>query len=116
MLTHRVAKYVLGGDESSSRPPAHLAVALDLLVHTPHFYGLLVHSVEDYEDECDEDEYEPDLIDELKRTFDSAMSCGLETEINVQEVFEKLSELTGHNYFADYFSPVSFDTEQEMTF
>ena len=109
-ITHRMARYVIeskeGEPKSLSRPPPQLTVVLDLLVHLPHFYGLLIHSVEDYEDECDDDDYEPDLVDELKRVFDSAMTCGLETEINVRKVFEKLSDLTGRSYITEYQSPV----------
>ena len=110
-ITHRMARYVIeskeGEPKSLSRPPPQLAAVLDLLVHLPHFYSLLVHSVEDYEDDCEEDDYEPDLVDELKRVFDSAMTCGLETEINVRKVFEKLTDLTGRSYISDYHSPVT---------
>ena len=109
-ITHRVARYVIesreGEPKSLSRPPPQLAVALDLLVHLPYFYNILADTVDDYEDDCDDDEeFEPDLIDEIKKVFDSAMTCGLETEINIRKVYEKLSELTGKNYFNNDLTP-----------
>ena len=118
-ITHRVARYVveskIGEPKSLSRPSPQLVAVLDLVVHIPRFYNLLI-SVDDYDDDNDE-EYEPDLVDELKRVFDSAMSCGLETEINIRKVFEKLSELTGRNYISEYYSPEQIlrDLADQMT-
>ena len=53
-IPYRVARYVLDGkgEEPKRVPPTQLVVVLDLLVHLPRIFDLLVE-IESYDDEED---------------------------------------------------------------
>ena len=94
-ITHRVSRFVISNDSTTSRPPPQLCIVLDVLFHLPHFANFFL---EVYNDDGEQDS---DVLVELKNIFDSAMTYGLETEIDIKNIFEKLGSITGKNYISD---------------
>ena len=102
-LNHRVAKYTLqhSKDMFENCPP-HIIGVLDLLIHLPHFYGVLKEADEDKILEAASSE----LIDEFRIIYDQSMTYGLESIINVKPLFLKMEKRTGRNYLSENLSPV----------